>query len=384
MTVNPITDIIDDLRQGRMVILMDDEDRENEGDLVMVAEHVRPEDINFMAKFGRGLICLTLDRDRCDQLQLPLQVRDTHYQQTTNFTLSIEAAKGVTTGISAGDRAKTVQAAVAPDAKPGDIVMPGHVFPIMAQCGGVLNRAGHTEAGVDLARLAGAKVSACVICEIMNEDGTMARLPELLEFAKLHDLKIGTIADLIQYRMANESTIKRASEATIATGFGEFSAVTYHDDITNTGAIALIKGDPASEEAPLVRVHVQESLLDLFTNTHRPEGSWSLHAAMRFIEQEGNGVIVILQQPETIQQLVSRVRRINEGGEDKHTATSHQYVLRTYGLGSQILADLGIRKMRVMGHPIKTPGISGFGLETVAYVDADSATGGTGKIAKIK
>jgi 3,4-dihydroxy 2-butanone 4-phosphate synthase/GTP cyclohydrolase II len=384
MTVNPITDIIDDLRQGRMVILMDDEDRENEGDLVMVAEHVRPEDINFMAKFGRGLICLTLDRDRCDQLQLPLQVRDTHYQQTTNFTLSIEAAKGVTTGISAGDRAKTVQAAVAVDAKPGDIVMPGHVFPIMAQCGGVLNRAGHTEAGVDLARLAGAKVSACVICEIMNEDGTMARLPELLEFAKLHDLKIGTIADLIQYRMANESTIKRASEATIATGFGEFSAVTYHDDITNTGAIALIKGDPASEEAPLVRVHVQESLLDLFTNTHRPEGSWSLHAAMRFIEQEGNGVIVILQQPETIQQLVSRVRRINEGGEDKHTATSHQYVLRTYGLGSQILADLGIRKMRVMGHPIKTPGISGFGLETVAYVDADSATGGTGKIAKIK
>jgi len=384
MTVNPVTDIIEDLRQGRMVILMDDEDRENEGDLVMVAEHVRPEDINFMAKYGRGLICLTLDRERCEQLQLPLQVRDTHYQQTTNFTLSIEAARGVTTGISAGDRAKTVQAAVAVDAKPGDIVMPGHVFPIMAQNGGVLNRAGHTEAGVDLARLAGAKVFACVICEIMNEDGTMARLPELLEFAKHHDLKIGTIADLIKYRMANESTIQRESEATIATDFGEFKAVTYHDDITNTGAIALIKGKLDTEKAPLVRVHVQESLLDLFTSAYRAEGSWSLHAAMRYIEKEGNGVIVILQQPETIQQLVSRVRRIKEGGEDKSVSASQQHVLRSYGLGSQILADLGIRKMRVMGHPIKTPGISGFGLETVEYIDADSAASGSGKIAKIK
>jgi len=385
MTINPITDIIDDLRQGRMVILMDDEDRENEGDLVMVAEHVRPEDINFMAKFGRGLICLTLDRARCEQLQLPLQVRDTHYQQTTNFTLSIEAAQGVTTGISAGDRAKTVQAAVAPDASPADIVMPGHVFPIMAQNGGVLNRAGHTEAGVDLARLADARVSACVICEIMNEDGTMARLPELLEFARHHNLKIGTIADLIQYRMANESTIQRASEATITTDFGEFTAITYHDDISDTGAIALIKGEVDAEKAPLVRVHVQESLLDLFTSTHRAEGSWSLQAAMRFIEKEGNGVIVILQQPESAQQLVSRVRRIKEGGEEKGISSSQQHhVLRTYGLGSQILADLGIRKMRVMGHPIKTPGISGFGLETVEYIDADSAAGGTGKIAKIK
>ena len=385
MTVNPITDIIEDLRQGRMVILMDDEDRENEGDLVMVAEHVRPEDINFMAKFGRGLICLTLDRARCEQLQLPLQVRDTHYQQTTNFTLSIEAAHGVTTGISAGDRAITVQAAVSPDAKPGDIVMPGHVFPIMAQNGGVLNRAGHTEAGVDLARLAGAKVSACVICEIMNEDGTMARLPELLEFAKLHDLKIGTIADLIQYRMVNESTIHRESETTFATDFGEFRAITYKDDITNTGAVALIKGNINPDHSPLVRVHVQESLLDLFTGTHRPEGSWSLHAAMRYIEHEGNGVIVILQQPESVEQLLSRVRRIEEGSEEKNIPASQQHhVLRTYGLGSQILADLGIRKMRVMGHPIKTPGISGFGLETIEYIDADTASSASSKITKIK
>jgi len=384
MTVNPITEIIEDMRKGRMVILMDDEDRENEGDLVMVAERVRPEDINFMAKFGRGLICLTLDRDRCEQLQLPLQVRDTHYQQTTNFTLSIEAAEGVTTGISAGDRAKTIQAAVAEEARPVDIVMPGHVFPIMAQNGGVLNRAGHTEAGVDLARLAGAKVPACVICEIMNEDGTMARLPELLEFAKQHDLKIGTIADLIQYRMANESTIKRASEATLTTDFGDFTAVAYHDDISNTGAIALVKGDLSQQQAPLVRVHVQESLLDLFTNTHRAEGSWSLHAAMQYIQKEGSGVIVILQQAESIEQLVSRVRRIR-GEEDRGgVAPSQHNVLRTYGLGSQILADLGIRKMRVMGHPIKTPGISGFGLDTIEYIDADSAVQADSKIAKIK
>jgi len=385
MAISPITEIIDELRRGRMVVLMDDEDRENEGDLVMVAEHVRPEDINFMAKFGRGLICLTLDRDRCEQLQLPLQVRDTHYQQTTNFTLSIEAATGVTTGISAGDRARTVQAAVAVDAKPSDIVMPGHVFPIMAQSGGVLNRAGHTEAGVDLARLADAKVPACVICEIMNEDGSMARLPELIEFAKQHQLKIGTIADLIHYRTENESTIQRTAEAGISTDFGDFNAVTYHDDISDCGALALVKGDIDPELPTLVRVHVQESMLDLFTNAHRPEGSWSLHAALRFIEQEGSGVVVILQHQESMDQLVKRLRKIKgDSAEAEIAPHKHRNVLRTYGLGSQILADLGIRKMRVMGHPIKMPGMSGFGLDAIEYIGAVSPEKSGAKVAKIK
>ncbi|MDH3949207.1 MAG: bifunctional 3,4-dihydroxy-2-butanone-4-phosphate synthase/GTP cyclohydrolase II [Gammaproteobacteria bacterium] len=386
MAISPISEIIEDLKQGRMVVLMDDEDRENEGDLVMVAEHVTPEDINFMAKYGRGLICLTLDRDRCEQLQLPLQVRDTHYQQTTNFTLSIEAATGVTTGISAADRAKTVQAAVAVEARASDIVMPGHVFPIMAQKGGVLNRAGHTEAGVDLARLADANVPACVICEIMNEDGTMARLPELVEFSKQHNLKIGTIADLIHYRMENESTIKQTAEAVIDTDFGQFKAITYHDDVTDTGAMALVKGDISAEQPTLVRVHVQESLLDLFTGIHRPEGSWSLHAAMQYIAREGHGVVVILQHHESMEQLSKRVRLLQQGSEEKNTpADQHQIVLRTYGLGSQILTDLGIRKMRVMGYPIKTPGMSGFGLETTEYLDAGAGLDKTsGKVTKIK
>ncbi len=386
MSISPTSEIIEELRQGRMVVLLDDEDRENEGDLVMVAESVRPDDINFMAKYGRGLICLTLDRDRCEQLQLPLQVRDTHYQQTTNFTLSIEAASGVTTGISAADRAKTTLAAVAVDAKASDIVMPGHVFPIMAQSGGVLNRAGHTEAGVDLARLAEAKVPACVICEIMNEDGTMARFPELVEFSKQHNLKMGTIADLIHYRMENESTIERSAEATIATDFGEFLAITYHDDIADTGAMALVKGTINPQQPTLVRVHVQESMLDLFTSSHRADGSWSLHAAMREVAKEECGVVVILQHQENMDQLKNRVRQIDEGvSENVSSADQHRNVLRTYGLGSQILLDLGIKKMKVMGHPIKTPGMSGFGLEAVEYIEATApAAGQAGKITNIK
>ena len=371
MAISPITEIIGELRQGRMVILMDDEDRENEGDLVMVAEHTRPEDINFMAKFGRGLICLTLRRERCEQLQLPLQVRDTHYNQTTNFTLSIEAARGVTTGISAGDRAKTVQAAVAVDAKPTDIVMPGHIFPIMAQRGGVMTRAGHTEAGVDLARLAGAKEPSCVICEIMNEDGTMARLPELLEFAKVHNLKIGTIADLIHYRMEYESTIQRVADAELSTDYGVFRAITYHDDITDTGHMALVMGEIQPGRPTLVRVHVQESLLDLFTSAHRPEGSWSLHAALDKVAREGSGVVVLLQQQESMDKLKKRMLEIEKGESVEEASPDQQrVVLRTYGLGSQILADLGVKKMKVMGHAIKTPGMSGFGLEVVEYLEA--------------
>lgn len=242
MNISPAAEIIEEMRQGRMVVLMDDEDRENEGDLVMVAEHARAEDVNFMAKYGRGLICLTLTPGRCRQLNLPLMVGDTHYKHTTNFTLSIEAAKGVTTGISAADRATTIQAAVKKDAKPNDIETPGHIFPLMAQQGGVLTRAGHTEAGVDLARLADAE-PASVICEIMNEDGTMARLPELMEFSKQHNLKIGTIADLIRYRLENESTVERISEGKLPTPYGEFCVVAYHDGIHGDMHLALIKGE---------------------------------------------------------------------------------------------------------------------------------------------
>ena len=375
MAISPITEIIDELRQGRMVILLDDEDRENEGDLVMIAEQTRPEDINFMAKYGRGLICLTLRRERCEQLQLPLQVRDTHYNQTTNFTLSIEAAHGVTTGISAGDRAKTIRAAVAVDAKPTDIVMPGHIFPIMAQRGGVMTRAGHTEAGVDLARLAGAKEPSCVICEIMNEDGTMARLPQLVEFAKVHHLKIGTIADLIHYRLENESTIERVADTELATDYGAFRAVTYHDEITDSGHMALVMGEIRPDRPTLVRVHVQESLLDLFTSAHRPRGSWSLHAALDKVAREGNGVVVLLQQQESMDKLKKRMLEIEKGESvDEVSPDQQRVVLRTYGLGSQILADLGVKKMRVMGHAIKTPGMSGFGLEAVEYLESASPT----------
>ena len=369
MNISPAKEIIEELRQGRMVVLMDDEDRENEGDLVMVAEHCRPEDVNFMATHGRGLICLTLTPGRCRQLNLPLMVNDTQYQRTTNFTLSIEAAEGVTTGISAGDRATTIQAAVKKDAKPSDIVTPGHIFPLMAQQGGVLTRAGHTEAGVDLARLAGAE-PASVICEIMNEDGSMARLPELLEFSEKHNLKIGTIADLIRYRLENESTVERVAEGKVPTPFGDFCVIAYHDGIHGDMHLALIKGDIKAEEPTLVRVHVQESLLDLFTTAHRP-GSFSLSSALAHVAEVGSGVIVILREEESANDLTARISQFAKQGDksEKRKASGEGNVLRTYGLGSQILADLGVRKMRVMGHRLKVPAMSGFGLEIVEYVE---------------
>jgi len=369
MKISPATEIIEELRQGRMVVLMDDEDRENEGDLVMVAEHCRAEDVNFMAKYGRGLICLTLTPGRCRQLNLPLMVNDTQYQRTTNFTLSIEAAEGVTTGISAADRATTIQAAVKKEAKPTDIETPGHIFPLMAQQGGVLTRAGHTEAGVDLARLAGAE-PASVICEIMNEDGTMARLPELLEFSEHHGLKIGTIADLIRYRLENESTVERVAEGKVPTPFGEFCVIAYHDGIHGDMHLALIKGDIKPDEPTLVRVHVQESLLDLFTTAHRP-GSFSLSSALSYVAEAGAGVVVVLREEESANDLSARISLFTkqvEGGE-KRKPSGENNVLRTYGLGSQILADLGVRKMRVMGHKLKVPAMSGFGLEIVEYVE---------------
>jgi len=369
MPISPITEIIEEIKQGRMVVLLDDEDRENEGDLVMAGVHARAEDINFMARFGRGLICLTLTQERCRQLQLPLMVNDTHFRRATNFTISIEAAEGVTTGISAADRARTIQAAVRKNAQPLDLVQPGHVFPLMAQRGGVLARAGHTEAGVDLARLAGLE-PASVICEIMNDDGTMARLPELEAFAQLHGLKMGTIADLIRYCSEYESTIQRVGECVLPTEFGDFRVLAYHDDIGDSVHLALVRGEIRRAHPTLVRVHVQESLLDLVTTAHRA-GSWSLHDALAYVATEGEGVVVILQQPELPLELVQRIRHFQESGKalESETRKRGRLEMRTYGLGSQIVADLGVGKMRVLGHAMKTPGLSGFGLEVVEYIE---------------
>jgi 3,4-dihydroxy 2-butanone 4-phosphate synthase/GTP cyclohydrolase II len=373
MPISPITEIIDELKRGRMVVLMDDEDRENEGDLLMVAPHTRAEDVNFMARYGRGLICLTLTQERCRQLNLPLMVSDTHVRRSTNFTVSIEAAHGVTTGISAADRATTIQAAIRLDARPSDIVMPGHIFPLMAQKGGVLARAGHTEAGVDLARLAGLE-PASVICEIMNEDGSMARLPELEVFAQRHGLKIGTIADLIRYRMENESTVQRVGECLLPTEFGEFRVIAYHDDIGDAVHLALIKGAIRPDPPTLVRVQVQESLLDLFTDAHR-SGSWTLARALARVAREGAGVVVILQQEETPAELMKRIQHFQKRGKGLELplrppgSEPGREEMRTYGLGSQILADLGVTRMRVLGHAMKAPALSGFGLEIVDYIE---------------
>ena len=379
MPISPVNEIVDEIRHGRMVILMDDEDRENEGDLVMAAIHARAEDINFMARYGRGLVCLTLTPDRCRQLQLPLMVNNTDHRPVTNFTVSIEAAVGVTTGISAADRARTIQVAVKKDAKPSDLVQPGHVFPLMAQRGGVLARAGHTEAGVDLARLAGLE-PASVICEILNEDGSMARLGELEAFSRRHSLKIGTIADLIRYRMEHESTIQRVGECMLPTEFGEFHVIAYHDDIGDAVHLALVKGETIRNRSTLVRVHVQESLLDLVTSAHRA-GSWTLHRALKYIAREGAGIVVILQQQEKPSDLMERVRRFQT--QDKTLESTggrrEREEMRTYGLGSQILADLSVGKMRVLGHAMKAPGLSGFDLEIVEYLESDEDLSATSR-----
>jgi 3,4-dihydroxy 2-butanone 4-phosphate synthase/GTP cyclohydrolase II len=304
MALNNTEEIIEDLRQGKMVIIMDDEDRENEGDLIMAAECVTPEAINFMARYGRGLICLTLTKEHCTQLRLPLMVTTDDGLSATNFTVSIEAAQGVTTGISAADRATTVLAAVAKDAQPQDLVQPGHIFPLMAQPGGVLVRAGHTEAGCDLARLAGHS-AASVIVEILNEDGTMARRDDLVKFAAEHNLKMGTIADLIQYRVRNETTVERVSECHFPTNYGEFRLTAYQDIVDNELHLALVMGSPSPERPILVRVHMQNSLCDLFESNK--DCGWPLRSAMRRIAEAGEGVIVVLRNHDTPREIVQRM-----------------------------------------------------------------------------
>jgi 3,4-dihydroxy 2-butanone 4-phosphate synthase/GTP cyclohydrolase II len=374
MKLNTVEELIEDIRQGKMVILMDDEDRENEGDLVMAAPMVRPEDINFMATNARGLICLPLSEQRCEQLNLSLMVASdsNNSSHSTPFTLSIEAAEGVATGISAADRARTVQAAVASNARPQDIVQPGHIFPLKAQPGGVLSRAGHTEAGCDLARLAGFEPAA-VIVEIMNEDGTMARRDDLEKFSKKHNLKIGTIADLIHYRLVTEKTINCVSERIVNTHYGEFTLKTYLDNARNEKHFALVMGDVSEDEAPLVRVHINRSARDLLAIESR-EGfkSWSTHTALEAIAKEGRGVLVLLYYPETAEDLDKHIDEMLNISTDK-TPPANEVVYFQVGTGSQILMDLGISKMRLMSAPFKFSGISGFDLEVVEYVDSQDS-----------
>ena len=369
MKLNSIEEIIEDIRAGKMVIIMDDEDRENEGDLLMAASLAKPADINFMATHGRGLICLTLTRERCRQLSLPLMVTDNQAQLATNFTVSIEAAEGVTTGISAHDRARTVEAAVKPDAGPQDLVQPGHIFPLMAQPGGVLTRAGHTEAGCDLARLA-EQEPAAVIVEILNDDGTMARRPDLEKFAETQGLKVGTIADLIHYRIANEKSVERVAVCKLPTEFGEFQLYAYQDIVNDGLHLALVKGEVSAEEPTLVRVHVQNALGDLFGAQMQDIG-WPLRDAMSRVNENGQGVVVVLGQHETPRGLVQRIQNYSDH-EKTGEALKHeeQHELRTHGIGAQILADLGVHRMRVLSAPKVEHGLSGFGLEIVEYVDS--------------
>ncbi len=361
-----IDEIIADVAAGKMVIMVDDENRENEGDLIMAAEKVRPEDINYMAMHGRGLICLTMTRNRCRQLRLPLMVSETDEHHATNFTISIEAAEGITTGISAHDRAKTIQAAVAPDAKPEHLSQPGHIFPVMAQPGGVLTRAGHTEAGCDLARLAGLEPAAAIV-EILNDDGTMARRPDLEKFARKHGIRIGTIADLIRYRLEKERNVERIAEKAVETEYGEFTMYCYDDHVNRSVHIALVKGDLDSVEAPLVRVHIQDTLGDV-VGVKSPSLGWPLHSAIERIAAEAVGAIVVLRDQETTRDFMDAVEHLDTHHDELESRRTGDAVLRTYGVGAQILRDLGLSKIRVLSAPKQMYAISGFDLEITEYV----------------
>ncbi|HSV69767.1 MAG TPA: bifunctional 3,4-dihydroxy-2-butanone-4-phosphate synthase/GTP cyclohydrolase II [Methylibium sp.] len=364
MSIAPVPELIAELAAGRMVILVDEEDRENEGDLVLAADHVTPEAINFMARFGRGLICLTLTRERCERLRLPPMAVRNGTQHGTAFTVSIESATGVTTGISAADRARTVQAAVARDAQASDLVQPGHIFPLQAQDGGVLMRAGHTEAGCDLALMAGL-TPAAVICEIMKDDGTMARLPDLQVFAREHGLKIGTIAALIEYRSRNESLITRVAQRTLVTPQGPFECSAFRD---RTGGLhlALTLGHWSPGDEVLVRVHEPLSVLDLL-DAGRCGHSWPLPKALEAIRAAERGVAVLLNCGEAGEQLLGQLAAPGES----RPAPSGQMDLRTYGIGAQILRELGVEKMRLLGSPRRMPSMAGYGLEVTHFVAAE-------------
>ena len=363
VAISPVEDIVADMRAGRMVVLVDEEDRENEGDLVLAADHVRPEAINFMAKFGRGLICLTLTRAICERLELQPMATRNGTKHATAFTVSIEAAEGVTTGISAADRARTVQAAVARNARPEDLVQPGHIFPLQAVDGGVLMRAGHTEAGCDLAAMAGCTPSS-VICEIMKDDGTMARLPDLQLFAAEHGLKIGTIADLIEYRSRNESLVERVGSRTIQTAHGEFTAHAFRDKPSQSVHLALVKGQWDQHVEVPVRVHEPLSVLDAL-ELNRSMHSWSLDTSLQYLHAQNQGVAVLLNCGESAAQLLAQF----EGSARSAQAPERGRMdLRTYGIGAQILRQCGVHKMKLMGNPRRMPSMTGYGLEITGYI----------------
>ena len=355
--MNSTKEIINDLKKGKMVILVDDEDRENEGDLVVASSHISAEHINFMAKFGRGLICLTLTEDKCRKLKLPLMVQKNEAKLGTNFTVSIDAAKNISSGISASDRAKTIKAAIKKNANDKDIVRPGHIFPLIAHPGGVLYRAGHTEAGCDLASLAGFEPSS-VICEILNEDGNMARLPDLENFAKQHKIKIGTIADIIEFRSKKEKLIKKIDQKTIQTDYGKLNLLLYSDLLSNNIHLALVKGKILKNDNVLVRVHEPLSILDFIKNTKH---SWPPLKALELLGNEKKGVIVFLNYSESHKKL-ENIFSPNE----KYNAKQD---LRNYGIGSQILVDLGVSKMRLMASPRKMPSMIGFGLQVTEFIE---------------
>jgi 3,4-dihydroxy 2-butanone 4-phosphate synthase/GTP cyclohydrolase II len=363
VAISPVEDIVAQMRAGRMVILVDEEDRENEGDLVLAAEHVTPDAINFMARFGRGLICLALTRERCERLRLPPMATRNGTKMGTAFTVSIEAAEGVTTGISAADRARTVQAAVARDATADDLVQPGHIFPLQAVDGGVLMRAGHTEAGCDLAAMAGL-TPAAVICEIMKDDGTMARLPDLQLFAAAHGLKIGTIADLIEYRSRNESLIQKVGSRPLQTAYGEFMAHAWKDKPGQGLHLALVMGRWTADETIPVRVHEPLSVLDVL-EANRSMHSWKLDASLKHIAGAGKGVAVLLNCGETAQQLLTQF----EGtAKASHAPERGRMDLRTYGIGAQILRECGVHRMNLMGNPRRLPSMAGYGLEIAGHI----------------
>jgi 3,4-dihydroxy 2-butanone 4-phosphate synthase / GTP cyclohydrolase II len=365
--ISPVLDILAEMRAGRMVILVDEEDRENEGDLVLAADHVTPEAINFMARFGRGLICLTLTRERCERLQLPPMVTRNGGKYATAFTVSIEAAQGVTTGISASDRARTVQAAVAANATANDLVQPGHIFPLQAVDGGALMRAGHTEAGCDLAQMAGCS-PASVICEIMKDDGTMARLPDLQLFAAEHGLKIGTIADLIEYRSRTESLVEKVGTRQIETAFGPFIAHAFKDKPSQGIHLALVRGQWAAEQSVAARVHEPFSVFDAL-EVNRRTHSWSLEASLRHIASDGQGVVVLLNCGESAAEVLNQFEGTARAAQAPERGRMD---LRTYGIGAQILRACGVQKMCLMGNPRRMPSMAGYGLEITGYLTAES------------
>lgn len=357
--MNNIEDIINDLKKGKMVILVDDEDRENEGDLLLAADHVTPEFINFMAKYGRGLICLTLTEDKAKKLKLPLMVEDNQGKLGTNFTVSIDASSGISTGISAADRAKTIMSAILPESDHTFINRPGHIFPLIAHSGGVLYRAGHTEAGCDLAALAGA-TPASVICEILNDDGTMARLPDLIRFSKKHNIKIGTIADLIEYRSKKEKLIKKISEEKVNTEFGSMNLIMYSDLLTKNMHLALVKGVIKKNDEVMVRVHEPLSILDFISR--ETSHSWPPLRAIEAINNEEKGVIIFLNYNESQDSITSKLSL-------KNTALKKSTDLRNYGIGSQILVDIGVTKMKLLAAPRKMPSMTGYGLQVTEFIE---------------